>query len=263
MFEIGVFAVRYTLDRLGPLLPPPPARLLEAGCGTGALAEALGALGYQVTGVDPDAEACAAAAARGVAVRNVGIGEVALGGDDYDAVLFTRSLHHVDDLEGTVAHAVELVGPGGLVVLEEFARERVDRAAAGFVYDTLGLLVTSGAFGLHEHLPPVDPDEDPVGRWERERGEASERPLHTGGAMLSALAAAGATVESAVDTEALWRLVFPPAADWFADDRTVGALVESVRRTERRRIDEGTLAPVGMVVAARVGQAVSGGEAQP
>lgn len=255
MFEISALAVGHSLARLRPLLPPPPAHLLEAGCGTGALAEALGGLGYRVTGVDPDPEACAVAAARGVTVRNIGIGDVTVGADSYQAVLFTRSLHHVDDLDGTVAHAAALAGPGGLLVLEEFARERVDRVAAGFLYDTRGLLVTAGVLDAHEHIPAIDPEEDPLDRWERERGETSERPLHTGEAMLGALARAGAVVESVSDTDTLWRLLCPPGTGWHAEDRTAQALVETVRRVECRRIAEGTITPVGLVVAARVQQA--------
>src|SRR5262249_34707082 len=32
---------------------PPPARIFEIGCGNGAMARTLGALGYSVTGIDP------------------------------------------------------------------------------------------------------------------------------------------------------------------------------------------------------------------
>ncbi len=36
-------------------LPPPPARVLEVGCGSGELALALSAEGWRVTAVDPEA----------------------------------------------------------------------------------------------------------------------------------------------------------------------------------------------------------------
>ncbi|MER7115062.1 methyltransferase domain-containing protein [Saccharomonospora azurea] len=54
-------AVPHTLAHLEPLLPTPPARVLEVGCGRGALAAALADLGYKVTGVDRNAEMAAAA----------------------------------------------------------------------------------------------------------------------------------------------------------------------------------------------------------
>ncbi|HEX5497555.1 MAG TPA: methyltransferase domain-containing protein [Mycobacteriales bacterium] len=258
MVEIDVFAVRHTLDRLLPLLPPPPARILEAGCGRGALAAALGALGYRLTGVEPDDEACAAARARGVDVLQADIAEVPAEGG-YDTVLFTRSMHHVDGLDRTVAHAVGLVAPSGVLVLEEFARERADRVAAGFVYDSRGLLVDAGVLVLPERVEPFDPDEDPADRWERERGVTAADPLHTGAAMLAALAHAGAVVEADVRTDTLWRMVVPHGSTWRCGDAQAGAVLESVRRVERRRIAEGTLPAVGMLVTARPGPDQSGG----
>lgn len=252
MVHLDELAVGHTLTRLHPVLPPPPARVLEAGCGRGVLAAALGTLGYRVTGVDPDEDACAAAAARGVNVVHAGVADVEVeDGSGYDVVLFTRSLHHVEELDATLAHAVGLVRPGGLVVLEEFARERADQLVAGFLYDTHGLLVAAGALRTPEGVAAVDPDEDPAGRFERERGTAAETPLHTGAAMLAALARAGAVVESDTATETLWRMVAAPGTTWQLDDGAAGALVEFVRRVECRRIAEGTLPAVGMIVAAR------------
>ena len=36
-------------------LPPPPARVLEVGCGEGRIARSLDELGYRVTAIAPDA----------------------------------------------------------------------------------------------------------------------------------------------------------------------------------------------------------------
>lgn len=266
MFDLTGMAVPHTLRRLRAVLPPPPARVVEAGCGRGALAAALGRLGYQVTGIDPDPDACAVAAARGVPVRQCRLTDVdADAGQPHDVVLFTRSLHHVEELAGTCRHALALLRPGGLVVLEEFAREQVDRPTAGFLYDTRRLLVAAGVLAPAHHVhhahqtghdghdEPPDPDGDPLDRWERDRGTLAPEPLHTGEAMLAALRDAGATVEPAIATDTLWRMVAPPGSRWRIAEADAAALVDDVRRTECRRIAEGTLRAVGMVVAARRG----------
>ncbi|HEY9388904.1 MAG TPA: class I SAM-dependent methyltransferase [Mycobacteriales bacterium] len=249
MFEMDRLAVGYSLARLRQVLPPPPARVMEVGCGRGALAAGLGRLGYRVVGVEPDPEAGAVAAARGVEVVCAGVGDIPAGSDQ-DVVLFTRSLHHIADLDATVGHALRLVRPGGLVVLEEFARERVDQATAGFLYDTRGLLVAAGVLALPEDAVAFDPDADPVERWQAERGDASPAPLHTGAAMLAALTRAGAVVDKPFDTETVWRMIAPPGWVWQGDDRVAAAVVQTTRRVECRRIAEGTLRAVGMVVVA-------------
>lgn len=249
MIDVTPLAVPYTLARLRPVLPPPPARILEVGCGRGALATVLAEAGYQVVGVEPDEEAAAVAAGRGVRILPVPVLEVPPD-ERCDVLLFTRSLHHVEGLTESVAHAVGLVEPGGLVVLEEFARERADRAAAGFVYDMRALLVAVGAVEEHEHAQPVDPSADPLDRWEHERGALSEEPLHTGEEMLAALRAAGGTDLASTDTETLWRMIVPPGTTWTGGEPVAQAVSKWARRVELRRIEEGSLPRIGMFVTA-------------
>src|ERR1700712_5516675 len=106
----STIAVPNTLAHLKQMLPPPPARVVETGCGRGALAAALADLGYEVTGVDRNAEMAVAARERGVCVIQADITDVS---GEYDVVLFTRSLHHAESLDDTLAHAATLLAPGG------------------------------------------------------------------------------------------------------------------------------------------------------
>jgi SAM-dependent methyltransferase len=246
--DLSPLAVPYTLGRVGPLLPAPPAWVVEVGCGRGALAAALAARGYRVTGVEPDGGAAAAARARGVAVLPVDVREVPAG-PRWDVLLFTRSLHAVDDLDGVLRHALTLLPAGGLVVVEEFAWERADAATAGLLYDSRALAVAAGALRLPDGAGPVDAAGDPLARWRRERGH-----LHAGARIVEALERAGVRVGSRVDTEAVWRLVAPPAARWLVDADRARSVLDVVRRVEARRITEGGAAAVGMVVAGRSGR---------
>ncbi len=233
--DLSTLAVPHTLAHLTPLLPPVPARILEAGCGRGALAAALAELGHDVTGVDRDAEMAAAARARGVDVVHADL--LAVSGE-YDVVLFTRSLHHAEDLDAVVAHAATLLAPGGQLVIEEFAWERVDQAAAEFVYDSGALLAAAGL------LDTGTPTADLLGTWV----EKHER-LHRGSAMLAALARFGEV--TTVDTPMLWRMVDGRGGRWLDPGRAPDVLA-ALRAAEERRLAAGTLPRIGIAASALI-----------
>ncbi|WP_051764384.1 class I SAM-dependent methyltransferase [Saccharothrix syringae] len=233
--DLTPLAVPHTLTHLKPLLPPPPARVLEAGCGRGALAAALAELGYRVTGVDRDAGMAAAAGERGVPVIRADVREVS---GEYDVVLFTRSLHHAEDLDGVLAHAAALLAPGGRIVIEEFAWERVDRAAAHFLHDNRALLVATGL--LDADLPTGDL----LDAW-----VDAHDSLHRGSAMTAALGRVGSD-PTEVATGILWRLVDGRGGAWVEPARVADAL-DAIREAERRRLAAGMLPAVGLFASVR------------
>lgn len=233
--DLSDVVVPHTLVNLKPLLPAPPARVLEVGCGRGALAAALAKLGYDVTGVDRSPDAAAAARERGVRVIEADVHEVS---GAYDVVLFTRSLHHAEDLDGILAHAASLA-PNGQLVIEEFGWERVDQAAADFLYDNQALLVAAGVL---DHEPPA---EDLLATW-----VTGHEHLHRGDAMLAALARAGGGLTT-VDTDMVWRLVDGRGGVWTEPAARAADVLGAIRHAERRRIAAGTLPSVGLLASVR------------
>ena len=132
-------ATRYTREFVERSLPPGATAILEIGCGTGELAAALGERGLQVLAIDSDGRCVETAKARGIDAR---VAEWPTPLDRrFDAVLFTRSLHHIHDLDGAVAAAVKALNPGGRIIVEDFraegAEERSRRWAKGLI-DILG-----------------------------------------------------------------------------------------------------------------------------
>jgi 2-polyprenyl-3-methyl-5-hydroxy-6-metoxy-1,4-benzoquinol methylase len=110
----------HTAEFLLAHIDPKPQRVLEVGCGRGRVASTLAAAGYTVVGVDSDAGEVAVARAAGVDARLSSW----LDFDDeraYDAIVFSRSLHHLQPLDDTLDHAVRHVRVGGLVLVEDFA----------------------------------------------------------------------------------------------------------------------------------------------
>jgi SAM-dependent methyltransferase len=234
--DLTTVAVPHTLAHLTKLLPSPPARVLEAGCGRGALAAALAELGYEVTGVDRNAEMAAAAGERGVSVIQADVFDVT---GEYDVVLFTRSLHHAEDLDEILAHAVTLLAPGGQIIIEEFAWERLDHAAADFLYDNRALLVAAGL------LVGETPTSDLLDAW-----VAGHDFLHQGSAMLDAMSRAGSDLTT-VATAMLWRLIDGRGGAWTEPATWAPDALNAIRQAEERRITAGTLPSVGILASIR------------
>ena len=111
-------------------LPPPPSRVLEVGCGRGELAGGLAAAGYDVLGIDPDPPA-------GPGFRKTTIEDFD-GPGPYDAVVASRSLHHVSDLAVALDKVAALLRSGGAFVLDEFGWECLDARSAEEVGIDLG-----------------------------------------------------------------------------------------------------------------------------
>jgi ubiquinone/menaquinone biosynthesis C-methylase UbiE len=116
-----------TLELLERLLPPPPARVLDVGGGTGVYACPLAQQGYKVDLIEPVAHhvdrAREIAAARGLAdVLTSALGDARsldLPDARYDAVLMLGPLYHlIDDTDRALAwsEARRVVRPGGVVI---------------------------------------------------------------------------------------------------------------------------------------------------
>jgi SAM-dependent methyltransferase len=139
--------IRETLEFLKPHLGGGARSLLEVGAGAGELAAALAALGHRVTALDADAESVEMARRLGLDARVARWPDFT--GGPYDAVIFSRSLHHMEDLAGSVRRAREVLKPGGLLLAEEF-----DVAAA----DAATLEWFTGAARRCAAAVPIGPD---------------------------------------------------------------------------------------------------------
>jgi SAM-dependent methyltransferase len=106
---------------------PVGAEVLEIGCGDGRVACELLKRGYRVTGVDSDPEVVAKAQERGVPAV-VGSWPEFDGNASFDAIAFTRSLHHINPLDEAIVHARGLLNPEGLLLIEDFAFEEANEA---------------------------------------------------------------------------------------------------------------------------------------
>jgi len=232
-------------------------RVLEVGCGPGVLAGRLLRDGVDLTAIDASEAQVAEARARGVPA--IVSDFLAFDSPPFDAVLFTRSLHHIAPLDAGIEKIRALVRPGGLVVADEFAHDEIDAVTAAWFWDLQAVLESCGALapdvprwhhghgGPHghggHHRKDGPPPADPVERW-RER-HVHEPPLHGARTLIRAM-------ETAFELRAQERL--PYLHRYFSDRVDPGdagtRLFLRIRDLEVQRIGQRLLLPIGLRVVA-------------
>ncbi len=103
--------------------PEPRSRVLDVGCGTGVLLEALAARGHEVEGVEPSAGMRAEAHRRRpwFCVRDGDLAAIPLADASVDAAVTTYAISHLARVEKPAAFAelVRVVRPGGAIVIAD------------------------------------------------------------------------------------------------------------------------------------------------
>ena len=122
MFAPVDVATRETLDFVTQYTSP-GGSLLEIGCGEGHLAAELARLGYGVIGLESNRERAVLTSLH--QVSTVLAEWPRFESVPFDAIAFTRSLHHIDPLRASVAQARALLKPGGTLLLEDFAVDAI------------------------------------------------------------------------------------------------------------------------------------------
>ena len=156
----------FVLEHVGA----PPAALLEIGAGEGELALALAEARHAVTAIDPRAP-------EGPIFRRMRLEDFAEPGP-FDAVVASLSLHHVHDLDAALDRVGSLLRPGGVLCLDEFAKENLAGRTARWYYHQREALA---AVGRGEAAV-----RDGFDAWHREWVE-EHAEIHTGAALREAL----------------------------------------------------------------------------
>jgi SAM-dependent methyltransferase len=203
---------RLFLDFACSHLPESPARVLEVGCGQGELARALVERGFDVVAIDPEAP-------EGPILHRIGLEDFSAEGA-FDAVVASVSLHHIHDLAGALDKIVSLLRPAGVLVLEEFAKERLAGTTAVWYYEQRRALARAGN-AESEVL-------DDFAEWERRTGD-NLADIHPASA-----------IRAGLETRFAERFFewSPYLYSWRLDD--------AVERLERRLFAEGSIEATGL-----------------
>jgi SAM-dependent methyltransferase/general stress protein 26 len=154
----GQLRLRLVMDRLVPKLPSPPARVLDAGGGTGAFAVPLAGLGYDVTILDSSSEwlevAQRSAREAGLTITTIqGRVEDRVPNGPFDAVLCHTVLIYADEPLRVLRSLRSVARPGALLSSLEKNRDAlpVRPARQGDFEEALRVMddpVASGRLGI-------------------------------------------------------------------------------------------------------------------
>jgi SAM-dependent methyltransferase len=124
------------------VLPPPPVRLLDLGCGSGWTSELFAFSGYQVLGIDvaPDMIAVASLRCRdGLPLEfRVTNFESPVATAAFDVVVLYDALHHATDPAAVIRNAHAALTAGGLFISVEPGRGHADAEATRDVVARFG-----------------------------------------------------------------------------------------------------------------------------
>lgn len=127
---------RFVSDLGEPVLqllgPRAGQRILDLGCGDGALTERLARSGATIVGVDPSPEFVAAARARGLDAHLMSGENLSFDGE-FDAVFSNAALHWVRGQDAMLANVRRALKPGGRFVAEFGGKGNAERVRAALL----------------------------------------------------------------------------------------------------------------------------------
>ena len=191
--------------------------------------------GYAVVAIDSDPDSIPAAQRLGVDARIVAWPDFNEG--QFDAVLFTRSLHHIHPLGESVGRAAKSLAAGGRIIVEDFAYESVDEKTLRWFHSAIRLVEATGLVVVgDEFLEKILSKTETLNAWQQNH----EHDLHTAaeiGAQLSKIFSPVIRENTAY--------YFRYIADAIAPSEKRDAILQAFADQEEIMAADGSIVPLG------------------
>lgn len=225
-----------TLDFVLQNINPAGLRILEVGCGSGEFALELKKRGAFITALDTDEKAIELAKEKGLDARKENV--LSFFDDLFDAVIFTRSLHHIHELDEALERAWKLLKPRGKILIEDFDLDNVDYGTVRWYYDILYFLNEAGL--TENQKPYID---NPLQEWDNDHHH--DPALNTGEKMLK-------NIEKVFQNIEKHRVpyLFRSIGGAIKNDAAGYNLVQTLRQIENGLINNNLILPNGLRIVA-------------
>ena len=216
----------------------PGDRILEVGAGRGEVAQRIRAVGHSVVAIDSDANAVEEARREEIDVVHADF--LAFRADPFDAIVFTRSLHHLSPLMEVLERARALLRCAGTILIEDFAFEKMNQITADWFHSELRALLNDGVAnmqlnGFGAELVAAGGD---LATWKNHH--AGKHRIHTADTITAAVERVfHITMRS--DAPYLYRYI----ASMLPDDESGFRILQDVLSREKSMLERGGIQAIG------------------